>query len=189
MPVSACSCRKSLLRPFRSGQFFGRLTLPLSKPAGFCTEFVRQSWKSSSSLGKLAVRLGFEPRQRPPKGLVLPLHHRTTAQKVTRFDSTSMRILLRQHSKVRVGFVVSCGLISPETQSRDVPLKTRLDVGSLFRASGQSFDMYQSASVVWLLCSHRYEKKNRSSGRVRRHSNGTRTIFENHASGREFASE
>src|SRR5439155_618860 len=26
---------------------------------------------------KLAVRPGFEPGQRPPKGLVLPLHHRT----------------------------------------------------------------------------------------------------------------
>src|SRR5437763_9245465 len=29
----------------------------------------------------LAVRPGFEPGQRPPKGLVLPLHHRTDRQK------------------------------------------------------------------------------------------------------------
>ena len=32
----------------------------------------------------LAVRPGFEPRQKPPKGLVLPLHHRTDRANVTR---------------------------------------------------------------------------------------------------------
>ena len=32
---------------------------------------------------KLAVRPGFEPRQKPPKGLVLPLHHRTKPTQAT----------------------------------------------------------------------------------------------------------
>src|SRR5437868_9090647 len=33
--------------------------------------------KTVKYTGKMAVRPGFEPGQRPPKGLVLPLHHRT----------------------------------------------------------------------------------------------------------------
>ena len=46
----------------------------------------------------MAVRLGFEPRQRPPKGLVLPLHHRTIRRKIYRspeFLQTKTGILLR----------------------------------------------------------------------------------------------
>src|SRR5215813_6661332 len=32
---------------------------------------------------RLAVRPGFEPGQKPPKGLVLPLHHRTSRPQIS----------------------------------------------------------------------------------------------------------
>ena len=41
----------------------------------------------------MAVRPGFEPGQRPPKGLVLPLHHRTNRRKLTSIPRRAKRIL------------------------------------------------------------------------------------------------
>src|SRR5437868_13594405 len=45
---------------------------------------------------KVAVRPGFEPGQRPPKGLVLPLHHRTIRQKLASFSCSAKEILCSQ---------------------------------------------------------------------------------------------
>jgi hypothetical protein len=39
----------------------------------------------------MAVRLGFEPRQKPPKGFVLPLHHRTDEKKLPSILPTATR--------------------------------------------------------------------------------------------------
>src|SRR5258705_35893 len=55
----------------------------------------------------MAVRPGFEPGQRPPKGLVLPLHHRTSRQKIASFTFTAKQILCDHR---------------PSTRSADIPV-------------------------------------------------------------------
>src|SRR5262245_45417408 len=43
----------------------------------------------------LAVRPGFEPGQKPPKGLVLPLHHRTSRSKLAFFGLNATQFCTR----------------------------------------------------------------------------------------------
>jgi hypothetical protein len=42
----------------------------------------RPAGRNTFEREKMAVRLGFEPRQTPPKGVVLPLHYRTGRRKI-----------------------------------------------------------------------------------------------------------
>ncbi len=44
-----------------------------------------------SDIERLAVRPGFEPGQRPPKGLVLPLHHRTNRNEISLLHRQAQR--------------------------------------------------------------------------------------------------
>src|SRR5438552_1898131 len=54
------------------------------------SEFLRGFVIRNSGLD-LAVRPGFEPGQRPPKGLVLPLHHRTDRDKTVAFKTPTAK--------------------------------------------------------------------------------------------------
>src|SRR3989442_9247312 len=81
---------------------FGNFTFGLPDSADFCAESLSASPHPSDSAGKLAVRLGFEPRQRPPKGLVLPLHYRTKLPHIVASRQTLRKGKLRHWIAARL---------------------------------------------------------------------------------------